>query len=81
MYNVHCKLLVVGLPCCKYFVAVWTWVTVIFDPLVYDLDVSVQMTFLTEHFVTLRTGGWLVNLDVEMNLKQSSSLQLYSRRD
>ena len=26
------------------------------------------MSFLTEHFMTFRTGGWLVYLDVEVNL-------------
>ena len=52
------------LPGGEYFLAVGTGVAVVLDTLVDDLDVSVQVTFLAEHFVTLRTCRRFVNLDV-----------------
>ena len=57
-------------PCCKYFVAVRTRITVVLDAFVDDLYVPVEMTLLAEHFVTYWTRGWLVDLDVEMNLQK-----------
>ena len=57
-------------PRCKYFVAVRTRIAVVLDALVDDLDVSVEMSLLAEHFLTNWTRGWLVNLYVEMNLQK-----------
>ena len=53
---------------CKYFFAVRTWITIVLDALVDDLYVPVKMPLLAEHFVTYWTRGWLVDLDVEVNL-------------
>ena len=62
-------------PRCKYFVAVRTRVAVVLDALVDDLDVSVEMSLLAEHFVTNWTRGWLVNLYVEMNLQKIANYE------
>ena len=50
------------------FTAVRTRVTVVLYTLMNDLDVSVQVPLLAEDLVALGTGGWLVDLDVEVDL-------------
>ena len=50
------------------FTTVRTRVTVVLNTLMNDLDVSVQVPLLAEDLVALRTGGWLVDLDVEVDL-------------
>ena len=53
------------------FTTVRTGITVVFNSLVYDLDVPVQVTLLAEHFMTLRAGCRLVYLDVEVDLQDT----------
>ena len=60
--------------------AVGAGITVVLDSLVNDLDVTVQMSFLTEHFMTFRTGCWFVYLDVEMNLREKKITIFLLRR-
>ena len=67
-------------PRCKYFVTVRTGIAVVLDALVDNLDVPVQMSLLTEHFMTFRTGCRFVYLDVEMNLREKKITMFVLRR-
>ena len=57
--------------------AVGTGITVILDALVNDLNVTVQVSLLTEHFMTFRTGCWFMYLNVEMNLRDIKLKMLF----
>ena len=61
-------------PRCKYFVAVGAGVAVVFDALVDDLDVPVQMALLAKHLLAYGTRGWFVDLNVKMNLEKENYL-------
>ena len=56
------------LPCSKHFAAVGARITEVFNALVDYLDVTVEVAFLAEYLIALRTCGWLVDLDVQMHL-------------
>ena len=56
------------LPRGENFTAVRTRVTVVLNTLMNDLDVPVQVPLLAKDLVALGTGGWLVDLDVEVDL-------------
>ena len=57
------------LPCGEHLATIGAWIAEVFNALVDDLDVSVQVALLAEHLVALGAGGRLVDLDVEVNLK------------
>lgn len=52
----------------EYFAAVGTGVAVVLDTVMDNLDVPIQVPFFAEHFAALGTGGWFMDLDVEVNL-------------
>ena len=71
--TVQYKIVLCSSPRSEDFTTVRTGITVVFNSLVYDLDVPVQVTLLAEHFMTLRAGCRLVYLDVEVDLQDTST--------
>ena len=58
------------LPGSKHFATVGARVAEVFNALVDYLDVTIKVAFLAEYLIALRTSGWLVDLDVQMHLRE-----------